>query len=145
MTDPVLDLAGRLGVPCLIDFTGRDADLERLAASFPGTQIIVAHLGRYLCTDQPLIDRFIAIAEAHDNVLLDISGVVLLWKIRQAVEQVGAERVIWGSDGPFPAPDLASYIRTDIDKVRASGLSQEELQAVLGGNIVRVLGCEGAR
>jgi predicted TIM-barrel fold metal-dependent hydrolase len=139
VSDPVLKLAGKLGVPCLIDFIGRDADLNRMARSFPDTRIIAAHLGRYLGTDQPLMDRFIAIAEACDNVYLDISGVILLWKIREAVERVGASRVIWGSDGPYPTPDLATYIRTDIAKVKASGISETDQQAVLGGTIATLL------
>ncbi len=140
VTDPVLDLAGRRSVPCLIDFGGRYQDLDRMARTFPDTAIIPAHLGRYLCTDQPLIDRFIDIAEKNANVYLDVSGVVLLWKIREAVERVGASRVIWGTDGPYPTPDLATYIRTDVNKIRASGLSEEDQQAVLGGSIVRLLG-----
>jgi predicted TIM-barrel fold metal-dependent hydrolase len=140
VADPVFRLAGRFGVPCLIDFAGRHQDLDRIAQAFPDTQIIAAHLGRYLCTDQPLMDRFVSIAEDCANVYLDISGVVLLWKIREAVERVGAHRVLWGTDGPYPTPDLSTYIRTDIAKVRASGISQDDQDAVLGGSISRLLG-----
>lgn len=139
VSDPILKLAGEHGVPCLIDFIGRDADLDRMARSFPDTPIIVAHMGRYLCTDRGLIDRFVRIVETNDNVYLDISGVVLIWKIREAVERVGPERIIWGTDGPYPTPDLASYIRTDLAKVRASGITGPELSAILAGNISRLL------
>ncbi|MDA0748100.1 MAG: amidohydrolase family protein [bacterium] len=138
VSDPVLALAAKLDVPCLIDFTGRDRDLERMARTFPDTKLIVAHLGRYLCTDDALIDRFIALAEQHENVYLDISGVVMLGSIRKAVGRVGKERVLWGSDGPYPDPGLADYISTDIRKVRAAGLNQDELDAVLGNNIARL-------
>ena len=139
VSDPILKLAGAHGVPCLIDFTGRHADLERIARSFPDTPIIVAHMGRYLCTDRTLIDRFIHIAENHSNVYMDISGVVLIWKIPEAVARLGPERIIWGTDGPYPTPDLATYIRTDIEKVRASGITGTELSAILSGNIARLL------
>ena len=139
VSDPVLKLAGRLGVPCLIDFCGRHKDLDRIANSFPETQIIVAHLGQYLTSNQPLIDQFIGTAEACPNVYLDISGVVLLWKIREAVERVGALRFIWGTDGPYPTPDLKTYITTDIAKVRASGISEADQQAVLCDTISNLL------
>lgn len=139
VTDPILKLAGDHGVPCLIDFIGRHADLERMARAFPDTPIIVAHMGRYLCTDRGLIDRFIGIAEAYGNVYMDISGVVVIWKIREAVERLGPERIIWGTDGPYPTPDLATYIRTDLAKVRASGVSGPGLASILGGNIARLL------
>ena len=102
VADPVFRLAGKHNVPCLIDLAGRHQDLDRIARAFPDTPIIAAHMGRYLCTDQPLLDRFIQIAESCSNVYLDVSGVVLLWKIREAVERVGPSRVIWGTDGPYP-------------------------------------------
>ncbi len=139
VSDPILVLAGKLGVPCLIDFIGRGDDLERMARAFPGTSIIVAHMGRYLCTDQSLIDRFVRIAEEYENVYMDISGVILIWKIREAVERLGPERIIWGTDGPYPTPDLATYVRTDLEKVRASGISEAEQSAILAGNIARLL------
>ena len=140
VADPVLRLAGKYGVPCLIDFLGRHAELERIATDFPDTTVIAAHLGQFLGTNQDLIDKFVGIAESHPNVYLDISGVVLLWKIREAVDRVGPERVLWGSDGPYPKPDLATYITTDIAKVRASGISPKDQEAVLGGSIARLLG-----
>ena len=142
VADPVFRLAGKSDVPCLIDFAGRHQDLDRVARAFPDTRIIAAHLGRYLGTDQALIDRFVSIAEACANVYLDISGVVLLWKIREAVDRVGADRVLWGTDGPYPTPDLSTYIRTDMAKVRASGISQADQDAVFGGSISKLLGLQ---
>lgn len=137
--DPVIRLAGELGVPCLIDFAGNANDLKRVAGSFPETKIIAAHLGRYLCTDQATIDSFIAAAETYSNIYLDISGVVLVWKIPEAVSRVGKNRVLWGSDGPLAAPTLGNYISLDIDKVRLCGLSNEEQEAVLSGTAAQLL------
>lgn len=139
--DPVLDLAAELQVPCLIDFGGRDADLKRMALSFPNTTIIACHIGQFRSDRAELLDRFIAIAETHENVYLDVSGVILTHKIADAAKRVGAHRVIWGSDGPSPEPGLVEYVREDIRKVRSSGgLTDAESQMVLGGNIARLLG-----
>ena len=143
VTFPVIELAGDLGVPCLIDCGGRDAVIEQMAARYPASKIIVAHLGRYLCKDEALIDRFIRIAEAHANIFLDASGVVLPEKIREAVRRIGARRVIFGTDGPDMKPDTESFARAEIGKIRALRLSPEDEHAVLGGAIADLLRIEG--
>ena len=140
VTDPVLNLAGERGVPCLIDFGGRLNEVKRLARAFPQTKILVAHLGRYLCRDEAPIDRCIALAERYPNLFLDASGVALPDKIREAVQRIGAARVIWGTDGPHQSPDTVSFARTEFDKVRTLGLSPEDEAAVLGGSIADLLG-----
>ena len=140
VTFPVIRLAGELGVPCLIDCGGRYAPIEQMAARFPAAKIIVAHLGRYLCKEEALIDRFIVLAEAHSNIYLDASGVVLPEKIREAVRRVGARRVIFGTDGPDKKPDLVSFARAEVDRVRALKLCPGDEQAVLGGSIASLLG-----
>ena len=141
VTDPILDLAGRLAIPCLIDFMNSYSDLDRMAASFPGTNIIVAHMGRYKTTDEELIDRYIALATRYDNVYLDISGVVLIWKIKDAIERVGASRVVFGTDGPQPTLEKAGfYARSEVTRIKTAGFSPEDTEAVLGGTIARLLG-----
>jgi len=138
--DPVIRLAGELGVPCLIDPAGRIGDIERMASSFPKTPIIVAHMGRYLCRDEGLIDRFIELAERHPSVYLDVSGVVLTHKIAEAVERIGAERVIFGTDGPHEDPDTVGFARKELEKIKSLGLKPEDESMVLGGAIARLLG-----
>ena len=100
----------------------------------------MAHLGLYLATDVRVIDSFIAMAERHANVLLDVSGVVQSWKIREAVQRIGSSRIVWGTDGPHPCPDTATFARDELARVRALGLAPADEQAVLGGTIARLLG-----
>jgi len=114
--------------------------MERPAAKFPKTRIIVAHLGLYLATDVRVIDNFIALAERRPNVLLDVSGVVQSWKIREAVQRIGSSRIVWGTDGPHPCPDTATFARDELARVRALRLAPADEEAVLGGAIARVLG-----
>jgi len=142
VSDPVFALAGECGVPCLVDCTGRLEQMQRLAAKYPGTRIIVAHLGRYLCTDKALLDRFIALAEQHENILLDVSGVVLAWKIAEAVRRIGSSRILFGTDGPHEAPDTVAYARAELDKIRMLHLDEADEKAVLGESIARVLHLE---
>jgi hypothetical protein len=147
IVDPVFDLAGRLGVPCLIDFSGHVGLAESLAKRFPNTKLIIAHFGRYLCTDIQLLTRVIELAEACPNVYIEISGVVLLAKITEAVQRIGAERVIWGTDGPNECPDpaafdksLAYFVAAEIAKVKAIHLDPADERMVLGGSIAALLG-----
>ncbi len=139
IVDPVIALAGDLGVPCLIDLAGFITTAERLATEFPRTSLIIAHFGRYLCTDTSLIEQFIALAEAHRNVYLDASGVVLTWTITEAVRRIGAERVLFGTDGPHPEPDETSKARNAIRQIESLDISDEEKAMVLGGSVARLL------
>jgi hypothetical protein len=138
--DPVLELAARYQVPCLIDVLGWYAATESLVSRCPRTKVIIAHLGQYLCSDQQLVDRFISLAEKNSNVFLDISGVALLPKIKEAAARIGSNRLIWGSDGPHPAPDTVSFAKMELDKVRIVGLEKHAEEDILGGSLQRLLG-----
>jgi len=140
VTDPVIKLAGKRGVPCLIDCLGRYEPIEQMAKKFRQTKIIVAHFGRYLCREESVIDRFIKLAEEHDNVLLDASGIVLVHKVKEAVDRIGSNRIIFGIDGPHKLPDTVTFARTELDKIRMLNLNPQDESAILGGNIIALLG-----
>lgn len=144
VVDPVLDLAGRLGVPCLIDCLGNLAAARRIAQSFPKTPVIYAHMGRYLTRDEKLVDQFIDLAAEYPNVYLDTSGVVLVHKIVEAVARLGADRLIWGTDGPHPQPDLVSFAQSELEKVSGLPLAEGDKAKILGGNLLRLLRLEGS-
>ena len=137
--DPVLKLAGRFGAPCLIDATGNLAAARRLAETFPENSVIFAHMGRYGTTDAKLVDSFIKLAEEHDRVLLDLSGVALVAKIEEAVRRIGAGKLVWGTDGPYAKPDLVTFARQELEKVGRLPISQDEKDDILGGNIAKLL------
>ena len=137
--DPVLKLAGRFDVPCLIDVVGDVAAAERMARSFPDTTIIYAHMGRYLTRDPKLVESFIKPAEDQPQVLLDLSGVELVAKIDEAVRRVGADKLVWGTDGPYENPDLVTFTQNELDKVRKLAIRQEVKDKILGGTIARLL------
>jgi len=137
--NPFIEFASQSDVPCLIDCVGRDDIIERMTRTFPKAKIIVAHLGKYLCKDETLINNFISIAEAHSNVFLDVSGVIIPHKIKEAVNRVGAKKVIFGTDGPHKMPDTITYARAELDKIRTLNLHADDEVAVLGGTIAELL------
>jgi len=139
--DPVLELAAKHGVPCLVDFKGDLATAERIARDFPETKLIVAHFGQYLSSSAGQIDRFIELAETHQNVWLDASGVVLIWKIEEAARRIGAGRILFGIDGPHAMPDLVTFARLAIKQIRMLEVSEAEKAQILGESIAALLHC----
>jgi predicted TIM-barrel fold metal-dependent hydrolase len=115
---------------------------SRIAGAFPKTTIIVAHMGRYLCTDRGLLNRFIELAEKHENVILDTSGVVIPGKVAEAVHRIGSDRMAWGTDGPYPAPDLADFAKEEIDRIRVLPISEKDKENLFWGTIARLLKLE---
>jgi predicted TIM-barrel fold metal-dependent hydrolase len=59
------------------------------------------------------------------------------WALRAAVQILGAERVLWGTDAP--GIDFAQRLGV----ILASRLSEAEVRQVLGLNAARLLGLEG--
>jgi predicted TIM-barrel fold metal-dependent hydrolase len=137
--DPVLKVAGRFRVPCLIDAKGDHAVAERLAQAFPENKLIFAHMGAYMTKNVKIVDSFIKLAEDHERVLLDLSGVALDAKIEEAARRLGAHKLVWGTDGPHPDPDLVTYAREGLEKVRRLPIGQAEKDDILGGNVARLI------
>ena len=137
--DPVFELAAKYDVPCLVDCLGRFPVAQRLAQKFPRTKYIVAHIGRFLSTDEELLDRFIGLAEEHESVFLDVSGVVLVEKIQKAVAEIGSHRMLWGTDGPDKKPDTVSFARTELDKILGLEISRQDKANLLGQTARRLL------
>jgi predicted TIM-barrel fold metal-dependent hydrolase len=74
------------------------------------------------------INASIDIAARNANVYLETSGMPMHTKIKEAVERVGVERVLYGSDVPFHHPAV------EMLRVRVSGLAPAELERVLCTN-----------
>ena len=92
--------------------------------------IILGHMGGYFH-----VDEAIDVAERYPNIILETSAMPYPEKIREAVERIGAERVIFGSDGPVSSPALETQ---KIMHRRARATRTAEL--VLGGNAETLLG-----
>jgi len=139
VADPVFELAAELGVPCLVDFCGNLAAADRIAGAFPGTSLIVAHMGRYLCEDAAFLQRCIELAERHPNVLLDISGVIVSEMVSEAVRRIGSGRVLFGTDGPHEEPDTVTFARAPIEKVLGLDLTDSQREDILWRALARLL------
>jgi hypothetical protein len=99
--------------------------IEELAAAFPEVKVIIGHMGH---GNVVYINASIDIAARHPNVYLETSGMPMHTKIKEAVDRVGVERVLYGSDAPFHHPAV------EILRVQVSGLGPDDLERVLSTN-----------
>lgn len=99
--------------------------IEELIRRYREARIILGHMGH---GNIVYINAAIDVAERNPNVYLETSGMPMHSKIREAVERVGPDRVLYGSDTPFHHPSV------ELAKVRVSGLPSEATDRVLGEN-----------
>ena len=126
---PIIELLIERDLPALIHcghpiFT-LPWSIEELVVRYPAAKIILGHMGH---GNIIYINAAIDVAARHPNVYLETSGMPMHSKIREAVERVGNDRVLYGSDTPFHHPSV------ELAKVRVSGLSTDLTERVLGAN-----------
>lgn len=134
-TVALLERCAELGVPALFHcgddpYTTPQA-IEVGARQVPRCTVVMGHMGGY-----SHVDDAIAAAERQPNLVLETSAMPYPGKIAEAVVRVGAERVLFGSDGPGCNPAL------EVHKITMLGLNAEDERLILGGNAVRLLGLE---
>lgn len=121
--------------PVYLHCLGRDGfrvkNLIALAEIFPRLTFILGH-GGIGNLDFSAIDEI----EPHRNILYETSGAFKA-VVKAACTKLGMRRVLFGSEYP-----LQSSI-AELAKINDLDLSDENLRAVLGGNISRVL--EGSK
>ncbi|WP_025322002.1 amidohydrolase family protein [Deferrisoma camini] len=148
---PLAELAAEAGVPVLLhtneavghSYPGKAPmsleEIYQLVRRHPRTRWILAHWGGGLFVYH-LLRR-----EADDvlaNVWYDTAAGPFLYKpdvFRRFLNIAGADRLVFGSD--YPLLGLPRYLR----EMDAAGVRGPEREAVLGGNLARLLGLgEGA-
>jgi predicted TIM-barrel fold metal-dependent hydrolase len=115
-------------VVCLGRPGTRPADLAALARRHPTVAFVSGHCGHTgLETD----------FAATPNVHVELSG---CWTAtaRRAVERLGAERVLFGTEHPLQHPSV------EVAKLAALGLPPRDLALVGAGNALRLLGLEAS-
>ena len=132
ITREVCESARAFSLPVLYDVVGEVSAVELLAEEYPDVTFIIPHLGSFSDdwrAQLALIDHLVR----HPNVYADTSGVRRFDLLEQAVRRAGANKILFGSDGPWlhPAVELA--------KIKALRLSGREEQSILGGNFLRLI------
>jgi uncharacterized protein len=131
-TVPVLAAAAGYGMPILAHTT--PAECEYLMERVPQARLLMAHMGGHPYAHGDW-HRAIAAAEKHPNLLLDTaSSQIDNGMLELAVERLGPDRIIFGTDMPLLDPF------TQKAKVTGADLDDAAKALILGGNMARILG-----
>lgn len=135
---PIVEETMRLKVPLLIhpyhptDPSGGVEEIVKLATAFPEAQIIMPHMGATLTEGGDWITA-IQTLRRHENVLVDTcTSTVDAGMVEKAVEVLGPERVLFGTDAGFLDPPA------QLAKVQSAELTEKDKRMVLGENAARI-------
>lgn len=133
--DPFLEVAIKRKVPVFIPLClsmnfnfprVKMSEVSRLVNTYPEATYII---GKFSYE----IEEVLRLMKQHDNVFVETSGLQLMYGIERLVEEVGAERILFGSGMPIQevGPALA--------KIRKAEIKGEERELILEGNAVTLL------
>lgn len=138
--DPILDAAEEFG---LIAFMHAGADVgpqtclgcpeafSRMLDKHPAVTVVLAHMGGFQCWDgvrELLLGRDVWLDTAYTLGHLPDERFV------EFIRAHGAERILWGSDGPWTDADR------ELAHLRSLNLGATELDAITHANAERLLG-----
>ena len=132
---PILEKCVELGFVILAHTT--PVECEYLMTHVPEAKLMMAHAG-----EQPWANgnwhRAIQAAQKHPNLYLETASSSIDTNfVATAVRELGAKRIIFGTDTPLLDP----YVQRA--KIEETPISAGERALIMGGNILRLIG-EGA-
>ncbi|MBM3957533.1 MAG: amidohydrolase family protein, partial [Gemmatimonadetes bacterium] len=142
LVEPVVEAADRLGIPVFFHTGDTHADtctpnmVADIALDFPNTTFIIGHMAFGGVNGYPgSTDQLIPAMERAPNTVTETAGVLKCSFIQDVVDRVGADRVLMGSNCPYVPMALPPVMIRDY----MGRLSDEQKQAIMGGNLLRVL------
>jgi predicted TIM-barrel fold metal-dependent hydrolase len=118
--------ASSLDIPIIFDSGKKESPPEQfgeLAELFPNAKIIMAHM----------LGDFLQIALDHQNIYLQTTDMPRKEIIQEAVEELGAERIIMGSDSPYISMEV------ELEKIKLLNISENEKKLIMGENMRCIL------
>ena len=130
--DAILDEAENCGMILSLHSDENYDMWDEMVRRHKNLTIVAAHPG-----EKPRLTRHIARAKISENYYLDLSGTGLFrhGMLYQAVKEMGADHVLFGTDYPICTP--AMFVG---GVVNDPFLSKEEKELILAGNAKRLLG-----
>jgi hypothetical protein len=125
----VMKLAAKLNLVAQIHTNARE--MQYLAENFPDTTIVFPHLGG----NRDDIFTRIDIVAKHKNTHIELSGsgIERVGILEKAVKEIGADRVLYGSDFTINEPSAV------IARVKNAFLTPEDREKILFRNVERLL------
>ncbi len=127
--DDLMGAAREMEIPVTIHTNGNCPAISGLAGRFPEVPIIMEHMGY-----RHHVDLAVAAVRERPNLYLGTTVVAAAepMAVKQAVQAVGAERVLFGSNAPWAIPYLG------VAGIGRMGLRPADERLVLGENFARI-------
>lgn len=128
----IMKIAGERGMPvlfhCADEMMCLPLEIEAGIRQVPETNIILGHMGGFFHQNDA-----INVAKRNKNVYLETCEQPFIWGIQKAVEELGPERVLFGTDMPTDNPLL------EVEKIKHANLGKEAEDMIFYKNIARLL------
>jgi predicted TIM-barrel fold metal-dependent hydrolase len=135
ITREVCEAARSFAVPVLYDVMGEVSVAELVAREYRDVTFIIPHLGSF-ADDWRAQSAMIGLLLRYPNLYADTSAVRRFDLLQEAAGRAW-HKILFGSDGPWLHPGV------ELEKVRLLGLAPDAQRAVLGDNVLRLLGDTG--
>jgi len=114
----------------------RPSSLEPIARGHGDLVVVIAHLGSYSALKPGIFfNEALKLLEKYDNVYSDTSAVDS-FLVELAVERVGYEKLLFGSDYPYV---IGLSIADAVEAILQSGMEWRAKKAILRDNALRLL------
>jgi uncharacterized protein len=127
----ICEVARHFSLPVLYDVRGEVASVELFAREYPTVNFIVPHLGSY-ADDWKAQLAFIDHLVRHPNVYTDSSCVKRFDMLEMAYKRAGAQKILFGSDGPWHHPGI------ELMRIKALQPPEKDAALMLSGNFLKL-------
>lgn len=140
LMDPIVEAGARLGILLYFHTGDRHGEtcqpkmIGDLAVEYPDTNFNIGHVGYPGFTDQ-----IIPTLKRAPNTNVETAGMFLPILLQNVIDEVGATRILIGSNGPNSAIELPHVM---VSKYM-NKLTPEQKALITGGNFRRVLKLDG--
>ena len=129
---PLMEKAEEHGLTVLFHSGDAPRDLPSLQAvaakRFPKVKVVLAHIGMHL-----FLWEAILAAQENENIYVDMSQ-AFSYDIKIFIEQVSADKLMYGSDAPYQAAEVEQM------KLNVIGLDEVQMNAVFRETAMKVWG-----
>lgn len=120
---------------CRIDY------VRQILGEFPRMKVQIAHMGRDKTGSVPFMLEVLEAMRPYENVVFDTSTVRIPEVVAQAVNLIGPDRILYGSDFPFfmDKDGTEDIMEAQIQHILRAGLPEYQQELIFSGNFERFI------
>lgn len=134
----------KLGLPCPFDLSySNPIDLHAVALEFPQVKFVIPHFGAGMLREALMLGDLcgnVYLDTSSTNRWMEYDGLDLRTVLRRAIEVMGVERLLFGTDSSFfPRGWQPAVLEAQATALYELGLEEEQARAILGGNLELIM------